>query len=260
MSEIPTIRSGSHQSRYTLLLAHGAGAGMDSPFMQEIALTIANKGEAIGGIQVIRFDFPYMAEFTRSGKKRPPDRQPVLSQSFNDLIDRLLAEGVPQKRLFIGGKSMGGRIASMIADERQVAGVVCLGYPFHPIGKPEKLRTEHLETLVTPALICQGERDSMGRRNEVEQYTLSPSIRIQWLADGDHSFKPRKASGHTENGNRDAAATAVIGFIGEHGYPDTLNPTATPRYLSSGQKTVSIPHTQGRCLPAALPWSKQTTR
>jgi hypothetical protein len=215
MTDIPTLRDGTPHARATLLLAHGAGAGMNSPFMQTMTRLIVEKGKAIGGVQVVRFDFPYMAERARSGKKRPPDRQPVLLQCFHAMIDTLLAEGVARKGLVIGGKSMGGRMASLIADEQQMAGLLCLGYPFHPAGNAEKLRIEHLQGLTTPALICQGERDTMGRREEVEHYPLSTAIRLHWLPDGDHSFKPRKASGHREEENLEAAATAVVQFISE---------------------------------------------
>ena len=109
---------------------------------------------------------------------------------------------------------MGGRIASMIADEAGVAGLACLGYPFHPPGKPEKLRTEHLETLKTPALILQGERDPFGRREEVEGYALSSAIDVQYLPDGNHDLQPRKSSGHTRDGNRVAAVAAIHAFVG----------------------------------------------
>jgi predicted alpha/beta-hydrolase family hydrolase len=116
------------------------------------------------------------------------------------------------EELIIGGKSLGGRIASMIADEAEVAGVVCLGYPFHPPGKPQTLRTAHLETLRTPALIVQGERDPFGKRAEVADYSLSHSIRIVWVPDGDHSFKPRARSGHTLDKNLARAIAAVGDF------------------------------------------------
>ena len=98
--------------------------------------------------------------------------------------------------LIIGGKSMGGRVASMVADDLlsrgAITGLLCLGYPFHPPGKPENLRTQHLEELKTPTLICQGTRDEFGTREEVAGYALSGSIRILWLEDGDHDLKPRK--------------------------------------------------------------------
>jgi predicted alpha/beta-hydrolase family hydrolase len=92
-------------------------------------------------------------------------------------------------------------------------GLVCLGYPFHPPGKPEKQRTEHLAALRTPTLILQGERDTFGTREEVEGYDLSPAIRVAYLPDGDHGFKPRKASGHTEAENIKSAARLTADFI-----------------------------------------------
>ena len=116
-------------------------------------------------------------------------------------------------RLVIGGKSMGGRIASMLADDVDAHGLVCLGYPFHPPGKPEKLRTAHLLGLQTPTLIVQGTRDPFGKREEVEGYGLSAAIRLVWLSDGDHSFKPRKSSGRTEEQNLGEAIAAISEFV-----------------------------------------------
>lgn len=198
--------NGPDSARCTFLFAHGAGAGMATPFMETIS-----SGLAQAGIRVVRFEFPYMLERRQSGKKRPPDRQPVLLESFCEQIQALKADGCRQ--LVIGGKSMGGRMATLLADEMTVSGVVCLGYPFHPPGKPEKLRVEHLEALHTPTLICQGERDTMGNRDEVSEYSLSPEIRLHWLADGDHSFKPRKRSGHSEAENLQEAISAVTQFL-----------------------------------------------
>jgi hypothetical protein len=125
----------------------------------------------------------------------------------------MLGEIGPADQVIVGGKSMGGRIASMIADEVGAAGVVCLGYPFHPPGKPERLRTAHLEALKTPTLIVQGTRDRLGTDEEVATYSLSPSIELAWMEDGDHSFKPRKKSGRTLEQNLEAAADAVVEFI-----------------------------------------------
>jgi predicted alpha/beta-hydrolase family hydrolase len=113
----------------------------------------------------------------------------------------------------IGGKSMGGRIASLVADEARVAGLVCLGYPFHPVGKPDRLRVEHLATIRTPTLIVQGQRDPFGDREEVAGYRLSPAVRVAWAEDGDHSFRPRKASGRTEQQNWTAALEEVVNFL-----------------------------------------------
>jgi len=187
-----------------LLLAHGAGAPMDSPFMNAIADSVA-----AAGIEVIRFEFEYMAKRREDGTRRGPDRAPKLIARFKEVLSLV----GPAAEVVIGGKSMGGRIASMIADEVGAAGVVSLGYPFHPPGKPERLRTAHLETLKTPTLIVQGTRDRLGSEEEVAAYTLSPSIELAWMADGDHSFKPRKKSGRTAEQNLEAAADAAIRVI-----------------------------------------------
>jgi predicted alpha/beta-hydrolase family hydrolase len=117
------------------------------------------------------------------------------------------------EQMVIGGKSLGGRIASMIADDIGARGLVCLGYPFHPSGKPDVLRVAHLRELRTPTLIVQGTRDALGRRDEVEGYDLSPNLSLIWLEDGDHSFKPRVRSGRTERQNMDQAIEAVAGFV-----------------------------------------------
>jgi len=145
----------------------------------------------------------------REGRRPPPDREPVLLATWRTVI----AELGGAERLVIGGKSMGGRMASKVADEMGVRGLVCLGYPFHQPGQPEKTRTAHLADLRTPTLIVQGTRDTLGSREDVEGYTLSPQIRIVWLEDGDHSFKPRAASGRTERQNLTAAVAAVAAFV-----------------------------------------------
>jgi len=180
---------------------------MDSPFLEAIA-----KGIASAGFRVARFEFPYMRARREEGKKRPPDRVPVLSESWREAIRSLSGKAGPGS-LVIGGKSMGGRIASMVADEAAVAGLVCLGYPFHPPGQPDKLRVAHLEHLETPALFLQGERDAFGTREEVARYHLSKKIRIFFLPDGDHSFKPRASSGRTEPQNLAEAVALVAAFV-----------------------------------------------
>ncbi len=197
---------GPDSARVRLILAHGAGQTMDSPFMSELSRLLASDE-----IQVIRFNFLYMVEQQLTGKKRPPDREPKLLTRWRDVVKDIRTQH--QGKLFIGGKSMGGRMASLLADELQVDGLVCLGYPFHPPGRPERLRTGHLAELQTPTLICQGERDTFGKREEVGDYLLSPKISFHWLSDGDHSFKPRKASGLSLEQNLSAAASAILGFI-----------------------------------------------
>lgn len=190
-------------SEVTIILAHGAGAAMDTPFMTAFAEGLAAKDQ-----RVVRFEFPYMVERRRTGRKRPPDREPKLREAWLKVIDATRTE-----TLIIGGKSMGGRIASLIADDVGAAGLVCLGYPFHPVGKPDRLRIEHLRMLQTPALIVQGERDSFGNRTEVAGYQLPNTIAVHWLKDGDHSFKPRKASGRTEEQNLAEGIEAVGAFV-----------------------------------------------
>jgi len=193
----------SHASRI-IALAHGAGAGMDTPFMAFFATHLVDRG-----FQVVRFEFPYMASYHKTGKRKPPDREPVLRETWLRVVELL-----GRKNLMIGGKSMGGRIASLIADEAEVAGLVCLGYPFHPVGKPDRLRVAHLAAIKTPTLIVQGERDPFGTREEVGRYKLSRAVRVKWMEDGDHSFKPRKSSGRTEEGNWEAAVEEIEGFVG----------------------------------------------
>lgn len=193
----------------TLILAHGAGAGAESDFMADMAAALAAQH-----IHVVRFNFPYMDTIKATGKKRPPDRMPVLEARFADMIDAVTAKW-PQRPLFIGGKSMGGRVATLILDKSVVTGAVALGYPFHPPGKPDKLRTEHLASMQKPLLIIQGERDTFGRRDEVESYPLSGTVKTAFLPDGDHSFKPRKASGYTQAQHITAAADLIGAFIKE---------------------------------------------
>jgi len=207
VKQAPEIQyDGSAEAQWTVALAHGAGAGMHTPFLEFFARSLAERG-----FRVARFEFPYMASRRKTGKGGPPDREPVLRETWLAVVEKLGRNG-----LVIGGKSMGGRIASMIADEAGVAGLICLGYPFHPVGKKERLRIEHLRAIKTPTLIVQGERDPFGSRAEVAAFSLSPAIRIKWLLDGDHSFKPRKSSGRTEEQNRQDALEEIAVFIGSN--------------------------------------------
>ena len=150
-----------------------------------------------------------MAKRREDGTRRGPDRAPKLLGRFEEALRRV----GPPSEVVVGGKSMGGRIASMLADDIGAAGLLCLGYPFHPPGKPERLRTEHLESLSTPTLIVQGTRDPFGTRDEVAGYSLSDAITFAWMEDGDHSFKPRKKSGRTLEQNLDEAASATLDLL-----------------------------------------------
>ena len=194
----PTVIS----PRATLLLAHGAGAPMDSEYMDRLAEALA-----LRGVQVLRFEFPYMAARRESGGKRPPNPMPVLQDSFREHY-----RAAPQP-LYIGGKSMGGRVASLLADELQPAGLICFGYPFHPPGKPEKTRTEHLADLRTRALVLQGTRDPFGKPDEVAGYVLSEQLQVSWLDTGDHDLKPLKSSGLTQAELIDQAAERAAVFM-----------------------------------------------
>ena len=194
---------GPENADATIALTHGAGAPMDSPFMNRVAAGLAARG-----FRVVRFEFPYMAKRREGGKRGAPDRPPVLLERWKDVVGSLGGGG----SLVVGGKSMGGRIASMIADEVGARGLVCFGYPFHPPGDPARLRTAHLETLATPALILQGTRDAFGNREDVASYELSSAIRIHWLEGGDHSFKPPSSSGRTEKQNVEEAIGAAADF------------------------------------------------
>ena len=200
----PLLVDGAEQTSTTVILAHGAGAPMDSPFMRFFA-----KGIAAAGYRVVRFEFPYMAERRNSGTKGLPNRSDVLLTTWRAMV----AMHASAAGLVIGGKSLGGRMASMIADEVGASGLLCLGYPFHPPGRPEKARIAHLRQLATPALILQGTRDPLGTLNEVAGYPLSPAIRLHWLADGDHGFKPRVSSGRTERDNFEDGLHAIIAWL-----------------------------------------------
>ena len=201
---------GPEDARVTILLAHGAGAAMDSPSM-----AAASRALAEAGFRVVRFEFGYMASRRTAAGRKPPPRAESVMPEFVAAVDAL---GPTSGPLLIGGKSMGGRVASMVADSLhdagRIAGLVCLGYPFHPPDKPTQLRTKHLAGLKTPALIVQGTRDEFGTRDEVPGYTLSDRIEILWLEDGDHDLKPRKAiSGFTAAQHMATMAGTVAAWV-----------------------------------------------
>jgi predicted alpha/beta-hydrolase family hydrolase len=180
---------------------------MDSPFMDEVSAALAAEG-----VEVIRFEFAYMAA-RRTGARKPPPRADKLTQEFIDVLGEIETD----RPVFIGGKSMGGRVASLVAEDLyrsgRIAGLICLGYPFHPPARPDSLRTAHLKSLTVPALICQGTRDPFGTRGEVEGYGLSEAIGLFWLDDGDHDFKPRKKSGLIQAEHISAAAEAIADWM-----------------------------------------------
>lgn len=200
---------GPEDARHTILLAHGAGAPMDSASMTAAAESLAGEG-----FRVARFEFAYMASRRSEAGRKPPPRAETLNPEYRAAIEAL----GPSRSLIIGGKSMGGRVASMIADELlaagRIGGLLCLGYPFHPPAKPQQLRTQHLADLKTPTLIVQGTRDEFGTREEVGGYVLSPAIEMHWLEDGDHDLRPRKASGFSPSGHLATMAKTVAAWAG----------------------------------------------
>ncbi|MFT2090993.1 alpha/beta family hydrolase [Paraglaciecola sp. 2405UD69-4] len=201
---IETLVNRADNAIATLVFAHGAGAGQTSEFMTQIA-------EGISGhqINVVRFNFAYMELAVTLNKRRPPEKAEKLIERFSQVLDELDAS-LP---IFIGGKSMGGRIASMLLENSLAQGCICMGYPFHPPGKPEKLRIDHLQHLTKPILILQGERDNFGTKEEVQGYPLSEKVKVNFITDGDHSFKPRVKSGVTLQQNLTKAIQDSVSFI-----------------------------------------------
>ena len=213
----------SDAAKAQLVLAHGAGAGKEHEFMQAMSALFVERQ-----IDVVLFNFPYMQTIKETGKRRPPDKADKLLQHFHDVVAHIETSCVETGTVkhidtenthatlptFIGGKSMGGRMATMsIEDMPSVKGAVAFGYPFHPPGKPEKTRTDHLQTVTKPLLIVQGERDTFGTKDEVTTYGLCPTIELAFLVDGDHSFKPRKASGFTQEAHLKTAVDMACDFI-----------------------------------------------
>jgi predicted alpha/beta-hydrolase family hydrolase len=204
------LLDGREDAPVTVLLAHGAGAPMDSATMTAAARALAG-----AGLRIARFDFGYMASRRTAVGRKPPPRAETLMPEYVAAVDELGATGP----LVIGGKSMGGRVASLVADELhgagRIVGLLCVGYPFHPPGRPGQLRTRHLAALRTPTLICQGTRDVFGSRAEVAEYALSECVEILWLEDGDHDLRPRvRVSGFTAADHLATLAAAVAAWAG----------------------------------------------
>ncbi len=204
-----------------IIFAHGAGADMHHKFMEHVS-TLLNKAN----INVLRFNFPYMDKRIALGKRYPPDRMPKLIDCYKRVINDLSVIGSDQAilPLFIGGKSMGSRVATTIAADDDIGmhikGVFCIGYPFHPTKKPEKLRLEPLQNTQKSVLILQGDRDTLGSQVEIQQYDVSPLCHTIFLPDGDHSLKPRVKSGYTHQEHIETAVNAIVKFIQEENTND----------------------------------------
>ncbi|SNY53769.1 hypothetical protein SAMN06297280_2450 [Arsukibacterium tuosuense] len=194
------------KAKARLILAHGAGAACDSPFMNTLAGALAGHH-----IEVQRFNFPYMQRSIELGSKRPPDKMVLLQRHFMEQISMVK----PDLPLFIGGKSMGGRVASMLnlPDTLRVNAIFAFGYPFHPPGK-DQWRTEHFTRLSMPLHILQGERDPFGKRTELSELSW-PNVSMHWLTAADHDFKPTKSSGLQQRQLISAAAAYCSEVIDE---------------------------------------------
>ena len=207
-----TFEVNGDASDTVVIFAHGAGAGMDSDFMVQMATSVAQQG-----VQVCRFNFNYMQINEDEGKRRPPERMPKLVEHFEKVIAEVISKHSP-KRLFLMGKSMGGRVATILCEQLNfpIEGVICLGYPFIPIkgGNP---RLEPLEKCQVPVHIIQGDRDRFGNQQQVRDWILPKSVDFSWVPDGDHSFEPRKRSGHTWEENLALSVTEIMKFIGGQG-------------------------------------------
>lgn len=185
---IKFIKDKPAQPKARMLLAHGAGAGAESEFMCQLADQLLKHK-----VEVWRFNFAYMQRFIDTGKRSLPDKLPLLQQLFSQLITEC-PDDLP---LFAGGKSMGGRVASMLSAHNKVRAVVAFGYPFHA-PKKQQWRTEHFATLNCKLFIAQGERDAFGNREEVAVQSW-PQVTVNWLTDGDHDLKPRVKTGLTQS-------------------------------------------------------------
>jgi len=188
-----------------LVVAHGAGGGQNTPFMVRTA-----EGLAARGITAATFDFPYMA-----ARKSVPDRPPVLEQAWREAIAEARNQ-MGRVPLFIGGKSMGGRIASHVASQGcpGLSGLVFLGYPLHPPGKPDQRRDAHLPAIAEPMLFVQGSRDAFGTTEEIR--ALLPKLQHATLHEvpgGDHSFKVSGRGAPKPNAVLDGILDVVVGWM-----------------------------------------------
>lgn len=211
---ISKIESNVQDAKAHFIFAHGAGADKSSEFMENYTQLLNN-----ASFNVTRFNFPYMDRRITEQKKFPPDRMPKLLDCF----EQVLSANRQKLPLFLIGKSMGSRVATTLLGDSeidshylaQIKGVICLGYPFHPIGKPDKLRMSPIEALKKPALILQGERDKLGNRELIETFELPNLCKVVYLPDGDHDLKPRVKSGFTYEENLRQSITDIEAFVDE---------------------------------------------
>jgi predicted alpha/beta-hydrolase family hydrolase len=216
-SEINIQLNTVENAKAFVIFAHGAGANMSHEFMNDISELLN-----ASGINVLRFNFPFMDKRALTGKRYPPDRMPKLLICYETVIEHVVENKLNRELpLFIGGKSMGSRVAvSLVADSDllktnlldKISGAFCIGYPFHPANKPEKLRLEPLVDANKPILIVQGDRDTLGNKVEIIDYQLPEHCQCIFLEDGDHSLKPRVKSGFTLQAHMKRAVKEIVHF------------------------------------------------
>lgn len=185
-----------------LLIAHGAGAGQDSTFMHSLRRALAEKG-----VQTLAIEFTYMQRMRAEKRRRPPPKIECLIEEMSHWCDMLSQPDLPT--LWLGGKSLGGRVASMLAARDGAAGLALCGYPFHPPGKPDKTRLAHWPEIGCPTLVMQGSRDPFGKREEIEGYDLPANVSVRFLEGGDHDWKPLRISGRNQADLIDEGAAAI---------------------------------------------------
>lgn len=220
------IESFVKQPKALFIFAHGAGADKSHHFMENFTSLLNDKN-----INVVRFNFPYMDKRLVDGKKYPPNKMPVLEECYQTVMDKYFKDSSNTLPIFIGGKSMGGRVAATLSETvsssietsepksdievNPIKGAICIGYPFHPQKKPEKLRLEPLQNTKLPILILQGDRDALGNKEEIQAYDISSLCEVVFFNDGDHDLKPRVKSGYTHTQHLQAAVEHLVRFIHE---------------------------------------------
>jgi len=204
------FQPGKRGADRAVLLAHGAGADMHAR-----ALTAFADALTAAKIPVLRFNFPYM-----TAQKKAPDRAPVLDAAMREAARELARRTkLAPERLVLGGRSMGGRYASLAvgaaADPLPARGLLMLGYPLHPAGKPENLRVEHFPRIIVPVLFVSGTRDSLAGQAELQQHArnITGPVEYHWIESADHGFKPLKASGLTVDAALSAAGAAAVDWV-----------------------------------------------
>jgi predicted alpha/beta-hydrolase family hydrolase len=186
-------------------IAHGAGAGHNNPFLKRLCVKISEQRKHT----IIPVTFSYMQEQEQSGKRRPPPRFNTLIPEYSDLIKH-------EQACIVGGKSMGGRVATQLTELAMVKAVICFGFPFYPAGKPEKNRLSFLSELQVPCLIIQGTRDQLGSYEWVNQQSLPNLVEIIWVEGADHDFKTLKKHGKTINNTISELATSTHNWLQAH--------------------------------------------